>query len=68
VSYPFYLFIYGTYHAHILDICVCPRIHLYIEYNHLDMNGMICTQHPTFSTFPSPLCNYREKNYHSEVP
>jgi hypothetical protein len=28
---------------------------LCIEYNHLDMCGMICTQHPTFSTFSLPL-------------
>jgi hypothetical protein len=42
------LFIYGTCHAHILDICLCPHINLCIEYNHLNMHGMICTQRPTF--------------------
>jgi hypothetical protein len=67
VPYPCF-FIYGTCHAHILDICLCLHIHLCIEYNHLDMHGMICTQHPTFSTFALPLRSYRANNYHLEVP
>jgi hypothetical protein len=67
VPYPCFL-IYGTCHAHILDICHCPHICFCIEYNHLDMHGMICTQHPTYLEFSLPLHNYRESDYHLEVP
>ena len=64
---PFF-FIYHTSHAHILDISLCLHILLYIEYNHLDMHDMICTQHPTFSTISLPLHSYRKRNYHSKEP
>jgi hypothetical protein len=54
VPYPCF-FIYGIYHAHILDISLCLHILFCIEYNLSDMHGMICTQHPTFSIFSLPL-------------
>ena len=61
-------FFYHTFHAHISDISLCLHILLYIEYNHLDMHDMICTQHPTFSTISLPLRSYRKRHYHSEEP
>ena len=45
--YPYFL-IYHTYHAHILEISLFQHILLYIEYNHLDMHDMICTQAQNF--------------------
>jgi hypothetical protein len=65
VSYDFFN---STCHAHILDISLCPHIRFCIEYNHLDMRSMICTQNPTFSTFVLPLRSYLERHYHSELP
>ena len=61
-------FIPGTYHAHIMETSFCPHMHLCIEYNHLDMHGMICTQQPTFSTFSLPIRSYQKRHYHYEVP
>jgi hypothetical protein len=67
VPYPC-LFIYGTCHGHIMDTSLCLHICLCIEYNHSEMCGMLCTQHPLFSTFSLLLRNYWEINYLSEIP
>jgi hypothetical protein len=62
VSYSLFL-IYSSCYAHILYISICLHIHLYVEYNHSDMNGMICTQHPKFSPFNFPLRSYQARHY-----
>jgi hypothetical protein len=67
VPYPSF-FIFGTYNAHILDISIFLHICLCIEYNHSDMCGMICTQHPTFLTFYFLMCSYLARKNLSEVP
>jgi hypothetical protein len=67
VPYPCF-FIYYTYHAHIMDTCLCLHICFYIEYNHSDKHGKICMQHPTFSAFSLPLHSYQANDYHLEIP